>query len=177
MMLTCNHFAIEKLPNWRLYLYRVDMSPEVDYTKERKYHIRQNKDLPKYFFDGTMLVTKEPITNSSSTPLVFTSLRDSDKQIIQVTIKYVGEVEPESSKYIQFMNIMLRTVLEKLNLDKIGRNFYDSKSVIRDPNLVKAKLELYPGYETSIRQHESEILLCVEISHKVRDNRLSRVIK
>lgn len=48
-------------------------------------------------------------------------------KIIQVTIKYVGEVEPESSSYLQFMNIMLRGVLEKLNLDKIGRNFYDSK--------------------------------------------------
>jgi len=44
-----------------------------------------------------------------------------------VTIKYVGEVERESSSYLQFMNIMLRGVLEKLNLDKIGRNFYDSK--------------------------------------------------
>ena len=48
-------------------------------------------------------------------------------KIIQVTIKYVGEVERESSSYLQLMNIMLRGVLEKLNLDKIGRNFYDSK--------------------------------------------------
>ena len=39
----------------------------------------------------------------------------------------VGEVERESSSYLQFMNIMLRGVLEKLSLDKIGRNFYDSK--------------------------------------------------
>ena len=39
----------------------------------------------------------------------------------------VGEVDPQSSSYIQFMNIMLRGVLEKLNLDRIGRNFYDSK--------------------------------------------------
>jgi len=39
--------------------------------------------------------------------------------------------------------------------------------VIKDPKLVKVHLELYPGYETSIRQHENEIMLCVEISHKV----------
>ena len=48
-------------------------------------------------------------------------------KFIQVTIKYVSEVERKSSSYLQFMNIMLRGVLEKLNLDKIGRNFYDSK--------------------------------------------------
>ena len=29
------------------------------------------------------------------------------------------------------------------------------------------KLELWPGYVTSIRQHESQILLCCEVSHKI----------
>ena len=29
------------------------------------------------------------------------------------------------------------------------------------------RLELWPGYETSIRQHENDILVCCEISHKV----------
>ena len=77
----------------------------------------------------------------------------------------VGEVDPKSS--IQFMKIMLRGVLEKLNLDQIGRNFYNLKAVIKDIKLAKAHLELYLGYETSIRQHENEILLSVEISHKV----------
>ena len=29
------------------------------------------------------------------------------------------------------------------------------------------KIELWPGYKTSIRQHEQEVLLCCEIDHKV----------
>jgi len=28
-------------------------------------------------------------------------------------------------------------------------------------------MELWPGYQTSIRQHESDILLCTEVAHKV----------
>lgn len=28
-------------------------------------------------------------------------------------------------------------------------------------------IELWPGYQTSIRQHEHEILVCAEITHKV----------
>lgn len=28
-------------------------------------------------------------------------------------------------------------------------------------------IELWPGYETSIRQHEKDILVCAEITHKV----------
>ena len=31
--LRSNYFALKKLPNWTLYQYRVDMSPEIDYTK------------------------------------------------------------------------------------------------------------------------------------------------
>lgn len=33
--------------------------------------------------------------------------------------------------------------------------------------VAKHKLELWPGYLTSIRQHETEILMCCEITHKV----------
>lgn len=29
------------------------------------------------------------------------------------------------------------------------------------------RVELWPGYVTSIRQHEEDIMMCVEISHKV----------
>lgn len=29
------------------------------------------------------------------------------------------------------------------------------------------KIELWPGYITSIRQHEQDILVCCEVSHKV----------
>ncbi len=34
--------------------------------------------------------------------------------------------------------------------------------------LPRHKLEVWPGYVTSIRQHENNLLLCVDISHKVR---------
>ena len=33
--------------------------------------------------------------------------------------------------------------------------------------LKQHKPELWPGYVTSIRQHEEKILLCCEISHKI----------
>ena len=33
--LSTNYFPLKKVPNWRLYLYRVDMKPDVDYTRVR----------------------------------------------------------------------------------------------------------------------------------------------
>ena len=42
--------------------------------------------------------------------------------------------------------------------------FLDPKAAII---LKQHKLEVWPGYVTSIRQHEEKILLCCEISHKI----------
>jgi len=59
---------------------------------------------------------------------------------------------------------VLRSAMEKLQLEMIKRNYYDPKAAIHLP---QHKLELWPGYITSIRQHESQVLLCCEISHKI----------
>lgn len=49
-------------------------------------------------------------------------------------------------------------------LMQVGRYYYDPVGRIA---IQKHKLELWPGYVTSIRQHEDELLLCVELTHKV----------
>ena len=39
------------------------------------------------------------------------------------------------------------------------------------------RLEIWPGYITSIRQHEEDILVCAEISHKImRDETVHQVL-
>ena len=54
--------------------------------------------------------------------------------------------------------------MENMQLELIRRDYYDPKAAII---LKQHKLELWPGYVTSIRQHESQILLCCEVSHKI----------
>ena len=49
-------------------------------------------------------------------------------------------------------------------LFQVGRYYYDPMERIA---IDRYKLELWPGYMTSIRQHENELLLCVELTHKV----------
>lgn len=50
-----------------------------------------------------------------------------------------------------------------MKLQLVGRNFYDAdaKTVVSE-----FKIEIWPGYITSIRQHEPDLLLCVEFVHK-----------
>jgi hypothetical protein len=59
---------------------------------------------------------------------------------------------------IQFIFVTLGMLFQ------VGRYYYDPAERIV---MGRHKLELWPGYITSIRQHEKELLLCVEVTHKV----------
>lgn len=54
--------------------------------------------------------------------------------------------------------------METMSLTILGRNYYDSKNVKMIRNL---NLEIWPGYITSIRQHEYNVLLCADVVNKV----------
>ncbi len=79
---------------------------------------------------------------------------------ITIEIRLVGEVQPTDYSYVQLMNLLLRNCMEKLNLCNLGRNYYDpgAKTVLKE-----FKLELWPGYVTSIRQHEHAMLMNCEL--------------
>ena len=47
--------------------------------------------------------------------------------VITINIKFVHEVQPTDSHYMQFFNIVLRSAMEKLQLEEIRRNYYDPK--------------------------------------------------
>jgi len=164
MACASNYFALIAKPNWRLLQYRVDMSPDIDNTRVRKALLYNHKStLPKFMFDGTIMFTTSRL-NPDDSPILLTSTRESDKATVRITIKLVGEVQPTDYHYMQFFNIVLRSAMEKMQLELIRRNYFDPKAAV---TLGQYKLELWPGYVTSIRQHESQILLCCEVSHKI----------
>ena len=163
MTVATNYFEVISKPNWRLLQYRVDMKPAMEHTGMRKAMLYAHKDkLPKMIFDGTMMFTTTRLMQDDK-PKVLTTPRN-DGQTVEVTIKLVGEIQPTDYHYMQFFNIVLRQAMENMQLELIRRDYYDPKAAII---LKQHKLELWPGYVTSIRQHEEKILLCCEISHKI----------
>ena len=51
-------------------------------------------------------------------------------------------------------------------MKQAGRKYYNpSMSITVDTNV--AKFELRPGFVTSILQHERDVMLCAEVSHKL----------
>ena len=165
--LLANYFKINTVPDWALRQYRVDIAPEEDRTFLRKVLLGKHRELlGGYLFDGTVLYTTSPITSKQKPTLTLTSQddKDPDQKIYTITIKEVGEVNKGDYAYIQIFNLLMRTCLGGLNLKLVGRDYYDAEARVEVPAY---RLELWPGYKTSIRQHESDILMCVEITHKV----------
>ena len=162
--LTSNYFELIAKPNWRLLQYRVDMKPDIEHTGVRKALLYAHVAiLPKMIFDGTMMFTTTRLTQDDK-PMVLHSERSTDGSKVEIKVRLVSEVQPTDYHYMQFFNIVLRQAMEKMQLELIRRDYYDPKAAIL---LKQHKLELWPGYVTSIRQHEEKILLCCEISHKI----------
>ena len=66
--------------------------------------------------------------------------------------------------FFQFFNIVMRSAFEQLQLKQINRNYYDPAAAIAVPQF---NLEIWPGYITTVRQHEHNLLLNAEVSNKI----------
>ncbi|XP_063230017.1 piwi-like protein Siwi [Bacillus rossius redtenbacheri] len=160
--LTANYFMLETRPDWVLYQYRVDFSPDEDLTVIRKGLLRDHKaKFGGYLFDGTMLFTTLRLNPD---PMEVFSKREGTDAQVRITIRLVGEVDSTDYQYLQVFNILMRKCLRALKLQLVGRNYFDAQAKVA---VNEYKLELWPGYVTSIRQHEQSILMCAEITHKV----------
>ena len=63
------------------------------------------------------------------------STRQSDLKTIKITIRLVGELRKGDHHYIQFFNIIMRKCLDHLNLQLVGRNFFDAQNKVSFSNL------------------------------------------
>ncbi|KAK7794255.1 hypothetical protein R5R35_014662 [Gryllus longicercus] len=165
--LSANYFRLETHTDWRLYQYRVDFDPETDQTVVKKGLLRVHREsLGGYIFDGTVLFTSRLLSEDRAQVIELSSKRADDVNI-RITIRLVGDLALGDYHYLQFFNILMRKCLQHLKLQLVGRNYFDPKARI---NVNEYRMELWPGYVTSIRQHESSILMCAEITHKIMRN-------
>ncbi|XP_037027554.1 protein aubergine-like isoform X2 [Bradysia coprophila] len=159
--LTTNHFRLIKRPDWQLYQYRVDFSPLIELQGFMNKLIKEQKaHLGGYLFDGTILFLSKKLHNDVTE---FMS-KDRDDNPIQIKAKFVKLISMLNGESIQILNLILRRSMAALKLQLVGRNFFDALAKI---DMALYHLQLWPGYETSIRQHETDILLCAQVTTKV----------
>ncbi|CAH0702423.1 unnamed protein product [Spodoptera exigua] len=157
-----NYFAVKTTPQWRLYQYHVDFSPDEDNTGVRKGLLRDHaKRLGGYLFDGTVLYT---VKRLHPDPLELFSIRKNDEQRMRIMVKLTCDVAPGDYHYIQIFNIIIRKCFQILDLQLMGRDYFDPLAKVDIPEY---RLQIWPGYKTTINQYEDRLLMITEITHKV----------
>ena len=63
-------------------------------------------------------------------PLELISIRNSDEARIRITVRLVGDLAQGDAHYIQFFNILMRKCLGRLDLQLVGRNFFDAQAKV-----------------------------------------------
>lgn len=129
MKLLSNYFRMVTAPDWTIYQYRVDFSQEEDRTFVKRSWFREavannNKFKQGYLFDGSVLFSIHPIVQKNDI-LSLTILDRNTNDPIKITIRLTGEVKSGDQPYLQIFNILLRRVMEKLDLKLLGRKYYD----------------------------------------------------
>ncbi|KFV63354.1 Piwi-like 1 [Dryobates pubescens] len=160
--LVTNYFRLMSRPQWALYQYHVDYHPEMEARRLRSALLFQHEKLigKTHAFDGSILFLPKKLDNKVSE--VFSRTRNGEN--VKITITLTNELPPSSPTCLQFYNIIFRRILKMLNLQQIGRNYYNPSDPITIPN---HRLVVWPGFTSSILQYEENIMLCADVSYKV----------
>ncbi|XP_030593002.1 piwi-like protein 1 [Archocentrus centrarchus] len=162
IQLTANFFRILSRPQWVLYQYHVDFEPQMESRRLRSALLFQHEETlgSARSFDGALLFL--PHRLHSKETVVYSETKNGEK--VQITITLTNELPPSSLVCIQFYNIIFRRILRILNMQQIGRNYYNPSDPL---NIPQHKLTIWPGYSSAILHYESSIMMCTDVSHKV----------
>ncbi|XP_013106819.2 protein piwi [Stomoxys calcitrans] len=161
IILQTNYFRLDKAPAWKIYGYHVSFAPDIELRRLKCGILSEHRKLlGGYLFDGSKLFTTTKLEEKKT--IINATSKKGDKFVI--TITFTSDICMNEWQSLQVLNLILRRSMEGLKLQLVGRNLFDPHAKI---DLREHRLQLWPGYQTSIRQHERDILLCAEIAHKV----------
>lgn len=124
--LQTNYFRVLRKPNWSIHQFRVDFSPDVDMIRLRRAYLAQHKEIfGGYLFDGTVLFCTNFFMDQVENGQKELITKNREGEIIQIKIKHVGIVDVSDAQQIQVLNLILRRAMEGLQLQLVGRNFFD----------------------------------------------------
>ncbi|NXI47583.1 PIWL1 protein, partial [Galbula dea] len=160
--LTANYFCLTSRPQWSLYQYHVDYSPVMEARRLRTALLYQHEKLigKTRAFDGSILLLPKKLEKKVT--VVLSKTRNGED--VKITITLTNELPPTSPSCLQFYNIIFRRLLKILNLQQIGRNYYNPNDRISIPN---HRLMVWPGFAASILQCDEGIMLCADVSYKI----------
>ncbi|XP_019740699.1 piwi-like protein 2 isoform X2 [Hippocampus comes] len=159
-----NHIPIH-CKNKAVYQYHVTFTPNVESMSMRYGMIKDHRLTTGEViaFNGSVLYLPLQLKDK----VVLKSLRRTDNEEIKIQIQMTKMLPPSCDLCIPLYNVVLRRVMKMIGLKLVGRNHYDPENAIV---LGKHRLQVWPGYSTSIKHTDGGLYLCVDVSHKVLRN-------
>lgn len=159
-MSLCANFIPIRFIEQKIYQYHVSYSPEIDSKKTRHGLLKSHKEVlgPASAFDGATLFLPKQLES----PTVLESERRTDGEKVTITVTFTRVVPPDDC--LQLLNIIFRRVMSRLHLTQVGRYYYDPH---RPASIPQHKIELWPGYITSIQCYEGGMMLLCDVSHRL----------
>jgi len=158
-----NYFQVTKLPNFSgLHQYVVSFEPDIQSIKLKGFLLFSMQDVigEVRVFDGMTLFLPKKLADNETERGVVTR----DGSSIKVKITFTNDVPENSPQVVQLMGILFRRQLKHLNMQLVGRHYFNPARKIDVP---AHKMVVWPGFETSILQHEKEVLLCANTTSKI----------
>uniref|UniRef100_A0A3Q3RHZ1 Piwi-like protein 2 n=1 Tax=Mastacembelus armatus TaxID=205130 RepID=A0A3Q3RHZ1_9TELE len=162
--ISSNHIQI-LCKNEAVYQYHVTFTPNVESMGMRFGMMKEHRSTTGEVvaFDGSILYLPVKLNDV----VVLKSLRRTDNEEIQIKIQMTKILPPNSDLCIPFYNVVLRRVMKIIGLKLVGRNHFDPESAVI---VGKHRLQVWPGYSTSIKRTDGGLYLCVDVTHKVLRN-------
>lgn len=158
-----NFFKVVKLPKFAgLHQYNVSFDPDIQSGRLKSALLHNLDDIlgETRIFDGMTMFLPIKLPDAVTSRAVKTNQGND----ITVKVMYTNLVPENSPSVVQLMNILFRKQLRSLNMQLIGRNYYNPEMKIDVP---AHRLQVWPGYTTSILQYETDVMLCADVNHKI----------
>lgn len=158
-----NYFLLQTKKNVEFRLYTVEFSPEIEHIPKRKALLRlKEPELSSYLFDGVQLFTTNEL--APGVMKLEASFPEEPQNVWKIQISFIRLCDPLEPVVTQLYNVLMKKAQSMLNLTLLGRSYFDSTAKVKISN---HRLELWPGYLTSMRQMEKDVLLNVDLTWKV----------
>lgn len=127
--LKANFFKVSTSKQFRVTQYRVDFPRDVANPGVKRYLIQQHQSsFGSFLFDGSnVLFLLVPLPNERTEIPSMTR----DGQNCRLTIRKTRSIDFTDSNYLQILNLVQRDAMRALNLQLIGRDFYDAEAKVR----------------------------------------------
>lgn len=159
--ITTNYLRLNSDPNLGVYEYDVKYSPDVVYQANRSKYLYQHRSIlgSAKIFDGNKLSLPHKLEKDI---LELQSENPNDGSIINITIIY--RRKKRLGECLALYNNLFNRIMKILKFVQFGKKTFDASSPIIIP---QHKLEIWPGYVTTVEEFDGGLMLCLDVSHRM----------